>query len=196
VPPPAFESELNRSNLQKWAEQHPSIAKAKAETVQSQSRLDQKKSETWPQLYARISKPISSTVPGYTPEPTAFVGIRYSTSSGFSNHLQAQALATRVASAEEQVTAAINDLLHSLKTDQDEYFNAKYRIQSLEQAVRGSDLVLASYQRQFQAGKKSWQDLLNAVRESAQNEYALADARASMLGALYRVQIRAGLEVQ
>jgi adhesin transport system outer membrane protein len=56
--------------------------------------------------------------------------------------------------------------------------------------------VLVSYQRQFQASKKTWQDLLNAVRELAQNQYALADARASLQGAMYRLQIRTGQDIQ
>lgn len=196
VPPLVFESELSQINLEQWIWQHPAIAKAKAETAQSQSRLDQKQSETWPQIYARVSQPLSNSLPGYPTGPAAFLGVRYSSSAGFSNHLQAQALATRVASAEELVNAVANELRQSLQVDQDEYFNAKSRLRSLELAVQGSDLVLDSYQRQFQGGKKTWQDLLNAVRELAQNQYALADARASMLGAAYRVQIRAGLEIQ
>jgi len=56
--------------------------------------------------------------------------------------------------------------------------------------------VLDSYQRQFQAGRKSWLDLLNAVRELAQNQYALADAHAAMDAAMHRLQIRSGQDVQ
>ena len=59
-------------------------------------------------------------------------------------------------------------------------------------ASEGSEKVLESYQRQFQAGRKSWLDLLNAVRELAQNEYALADAKAGMVSAMNRLQIRMG----
>jgi adhesin transport system outer membrane protein len=66
----------------------------------------------------------------------------------------------------------------------------------LDQSVRGSDKVLESYQRQFQAGRKSWLDLLNAVRELAQNQYALADAKASMAAAMLRLQIRMGQDPQ
>lgn len=196
MPSPAFDAALHNMDWQSVVDRHPSIAKTKAEAVQSQTRLDQKKAEAWPQLYARISQPLSNLGPGYANGPTAFVGFRYSSSAGFSNQLQAQALATRVASAEELVAAAATDLKQTLRADQEEYFSAKSRIDALEKSVQGSDLVLISYQRQFQGGKKTWQDLLNAVRELAQNQYALADARASMVGAMHRLQIRAGWEVQ
>jgi adhesin transport system outer membrane protein len=194
--PKNFEQMLTGADWRAVIENHPAIGKAKAETAQSQARLEQKKAEAWPQLYARISQPLNNVAPGYTQGSTAFVGLRYTTSAGFANHLQAQALASRVASTEEMVQAAATDLRQTIVVDQNEYFNASSRIHALEQSVRGSDQVLASYQRQFQGGKKTWQDLLNAVRELAQNQYALADARASMQGAYYRIQIRTGQDVQ
>ena len=83
-----------------------------------------------------------------------------------------------------------------MQNEQEEFINARSRLVSLEKSVAGSDKVLESYQRQFQAGRKSWLDLLNAVRELAQNQYALADARASMVAAMNRLQIRAGQDVQ
>jgi adhesin transport system outer membrane protein len=79
-----------------------------------------------------------------------------------------------------------------LLSDQEELANTRRRITALEKSVTGSDLVLASYQRQFQAGRKTWQDLLNAARELAQNQYALVDAQAAMMGAMYRLQVRMG----
>jgi adhesin transport system outer membrane protein len=80
----------------------------------------------------------------------------------------------------------------TLQNDQEEFANAVSRIAALEKSVNSSALVMASYQRQFQAGRKQWQDLLNQVRELAQNQYALADAKASMVGSMVRLQIRMG----
>ena len=54
-------------------------------------------------------------------------------------------------------------------------------------------MVLASYERQFQANRKTWLDLLNQVRELAQNEYALVDAQASLVGSRLRLEINMGL---
>jgi adhesin transport system outer membrane protein len=196
VVPKNFEQMLAGTDWRAVIEKHPAIGKAKAETAQSQARLDQKKAEAWPQLYARISQPLNNVPHGYSLGPTTFVGFRFATSAGFANQLQAQALASRVASTEELIEAAATDLRQTFMVDQYEYVNAKARTHDLEQSVRGADQVLVSYQRQFQAGKKTWQDLLNAVRELAQNQYALADARASMQGAVHRLQIRTAQDVQ
>ena len=75
-----------------------------------------------------------------------------------------------------------------------EFVNARLRIAALEKSVISSARVLESYQRLFQAGRKQWQDLLNQVRELAQNQYALADAQAVMVGSMSRLQIRMGLD--
>jgi adhesin transport system outer membrane protein len=70
--------------------------------------------------------------------------------------------------------------------------NARLRMSAIQKAVEGSELVLASYKRQFEAGKKNWLDVLNAVRELAQNQYNQADTRGQLMGAMYRLQLRMG----
>ena len=99
-------------------------------------------------------------------------------------------MGTRIASAELSVDAAALELYQVLLSDREEYLNARHRIRALEKAVEGSELVLASYKRQFEASKKTWLDLLNAVRELAQNQYNQADAQATMEAAMNRLQLR------
>jgi adhesin transport system outer membrane protein len=59
--------------------------------------------------------------------------------------------------------------------------------------VQSSKKVLESYQSQFVAGRKSWQDVLNAVRELSVSQYAEKEARIGVAGAMRRIQARAGL---
>lgn len=178
------------------ASEHPVAAKARIEALQARLRLDAKKAEAYPQIYARLYKPIGDLP--YTQETatTTFLGLRYSPGAGFSTMAEAQAINTRIASAEQAVDAAMREMQQTLQNDREEFVNARARMAALEKSVSGSALVLESYQRQFQAGRKQWQDLLNAVRELAQNQYALADAQASMVGAMYRLQIRMGQDPQ
>ena len=196
TPAASFDKALQSTDWQFVVDQHPAMGRAKAEADLNQALLDQKRSEALPQLYARISQPLSKPPSGFESGPTAFVGLRYNSSAGFATHLQAQAQATRLAGSQEQIRTVATELLQTLQVEQNEYTNAKARIDSLQKSVDGGDKVLSSYQRQFQGGRKSWQDLLNAVRELAQNQYALADARASLQGAVYRLQIRTGQTLQ
>lgn len=188
----AFYNELLQTNWLHVSSEHPVAAKARIEVLQIKKRLDAKQAEAYPQVFVRVYKPIG-TIPSSTDtSTTAFLGMRYSPGAGFSNFAEAQAIGTRIASAEQAVEAAMREMQQTLQNDREEFVNARTRIAALEKSVASSDLVLESYQRQFQAGRKQWQDLLNQVRELAQNQYALADAQASMVGAMYRLQIRMG----
>ena len=181
-----------QADWHKVAAEHPSVLRAQFETEQAKSRFKAKQSEGWPQIYVRAFQPLGTLPTSTDTGLTTFIGLRYTPGAGLSNLLEAQALETRISSAELLVLTAHRDIQQTLLSDQEEWGNARKRIAALEKSVQGSDLVLASYQRQFQAGRKTWQDLLNAVRELAQNQYALVDAQAAMMGALYRLQVRTG----
>ena len=178
------------------ASEHPLAAKARLEVLQARHRLDAKNAEAYPEVFVRVYKPIGDVYYSTDTTPTTFLGMRYSPGAGFVTFAEAQALGTRIASATQAVETAMRETQQAFQNDREEFFNARARLTALEKSVSGSELVLESYQRQFQAGRKTWQDLLNQVRELAQNQYALADAQASMVGAMYRLQIRMGEELK
>ena len=65
----------------------------------------------------------------------------------------------------------------------------------LEMARRASDInaeVSESYARQFVIGRKSWVEVLNAVRESIQARYLVADARSQVAAAGLRLRALTG----
>lgn len=192
----SFTNAVNATDLQSVALKAPTVAKERAIMRQAQKKFDGKKSEAWPQIYVRTYKPLS-TIPGNTDTSmTTFVGMSYTPGAGLSTLAEAKALETRLTAAQFSVDLASLEMQQVLQTDREEYINARLRISALEKSVEGSELVLASYKRQFEAGKKSWLDLLNAVRELAQNQYNLADAKASMFGAMSRLQLRMGERLQ
>lgn len=178
------------------ASEHPVAARARIEVIQVRHRLEAKQAEAYPQLFVRVYKPVGVLPTTNDTSTTTFVGWRYSPGAGFANFAEAKAIGTRISSSEQSVEAAIREMQQTLQNDREEFINARARIAALERSVDSSALVLESYQRQFQAGRKQWQDLLNQVRELAQNQYALADAQASMVGSMHRLQIRMGQDPQ
>jgi adhesin transport system outer membrane protein len=190
----AFQRQLADTDWLLLASDHPVSAKARLEVLQMRRRLDAKQAEAYPQVYLRVYKPIGSSSSSGDTSTTAFLGLRYTLGAGFANLIEAQAIGTRIASSEQSVEAVIREMQQTLQNDREEFINARLRIAALEKSVASSSTVLESYQRQFQAGRKQWQDLLNQVRELAQNRYALADAQAVMVGSMSRLQIRMGLD--
>lgn len=189
----AFLDEILKTDWLYIANLSPSVAKARASVRQAQSRLDSKQAEAKPQLYVRSYKPMNVTPVSTDTSLTTFIGLSYTPGAGLSTVAEAQAMATRITSAEQSVESALLEMQQALQSDREEFVNARLRIQALEKSVEGSALVLDSYKRQFEAGRKSWLDLLNAVRELAQNQYAQADAQAQLVGAMQRLKLRMGL---
>jgi adhesin transport system outer membrane protein len=195
-PPPApglaqTEQTANQLAALDWfdvASRHPDVHKARQDAQVAKQRIDAKRAEQWPQVYLRLDQPIGST----NNNVTGFVGLRYTPGAGLATGVEAQALASRAASLEQSVDTAMRNVLEVLYADRDELATSRTRMLALDKSVQGSQAVLESYGRQFTAGRKTWQDLMNAVRELAQNKYNLVDAHASMVTAMYRLQIRNG----
>lgn len=186
----AMAEKLAQADLALAISEHPAVIKAALEARAAQSRRQAKHAERWPQLYARLDQPLA----GANTKSAAFVGLRYTPGAGFSTFAESQAQDSRAASIAQAVETARREALDLLRNDHDEFFSQRERAQALSSAVETSDKLLESYSRQFTAGRKTWQDLMNAVREVAQNHYALADAHAALLGAMHRLQIRLGHE--
>lgn len=188
--------ELEDQEFTELVNQHPAVMRAKAEEEVAKARYEGKAAERWPQIYLRMDQPVGNQASGVGTSSSEFVGIRYTPGAGFSTHLQASAYATRAKSAQENTETAVREVLEFFENDRDEILSAHHKASTLERAVLGSENVLASYLRQFQAGRKTWLDLLNAARELAQNEYALTDARSSLVAAYWKYRVRAQLPLE
>lgn len=163
----------------------PSVLRADEETRLGQERINIKAAESRPQVYARLDQAINGRR-----DTAAYVGVRYSPGAGFATFVEARALAARALALEQSAQAARIEARQSLDVDRDDMRDNGLRADSLYQAVQGAQRVFESYERQFTAGRKSWIDLMNTVREVAQNAYTLVDAHAAQAAALYRLQLR------
>lgn len=172
------------------ASHHPAVSKARAEARQIRNRLEAKEAEKWPEIYMRIDQSFGQIAGSGGTSMTAYAGLNYAAGAGLSNALEAQSIASRIASQDQVVETAQSEAYETLLAEQEEFKSAHSRNVALVNATTGAGLVLESYQRQFQAGRKTWQDLLNAVRELAQNEYALAETQATLIGAMRRLEVR------
>ncbi|RJY10074.1 TolC family protein [Aurantiacibacter aquimixticola] len=64
---------------------------------------------------------------------------------------------------------------------------AERRIEAGILAADAVEAIIASYQRQFIAGRRSWLDVMNAVREAANARLSESDARVGAAAATARI---------
>ncbi len=185
---------LRDRDLAAQARDSAAVKMARGDVAVMQAQLDARQAQRWPTAYLRVNKPLGDAYPGAGTDrgTSVFVGIRYTPGAGFATGVEADAIRERVAAAGQAVQAAYLEQREAMLGDVDQFMVAERQLAALQSAVTGARHVLDSYSRQFTAGRKSWIDLLNAVRELAQNQYALADSQAALSAALYRMQVRQG----
>ena len=187
--PERFAAEAQAFQGTDWAalaNRQPTVRRAEKELLAAQSRIETKRSELRPQLYARVDRGLGSG--GTT---AAFVGVRYSTGAGFAASSEVDALIARAASLEGARDAARLEVLQTMLNDANEIQENLQRYKSLVVSVESARQIHESYVRQFTAAKKSWLDVMNAMRELSQNEYALNDVQHNFFGLLKRLRVYA-----
>jgi adhesin transport system outer membrane protein len=88
--------------------------------------------------------------------------------------------------------AAVRDTRERVTLDWNEWTAARLRLENASESGAMSTEVFESYARQYVIGRKTWSDVLNAVREATQSQFALEDARAQAIAASLRLSAQSG----
>ena len=103
--------------------------------------------------------------------------------------LASQARAQSLMQSQE---AARRNVMESLQTQYQAFLSAKDKERSLVSAIEGAQIVVDSYGRQFIAGRKTWLEVLNAVRELSDYQRQLLEVQAQMVASFYKLQVDFG----
>lgn len=105
-----------------------------------------------------------------------------------------QAQRTAIEASDARILRAMADYADTERTVREELRRdyvlvraAERRIASGILAADASDEIIASYQRQFIAGRRSWLDVMNAVREAANARLSETEARVAAAAATARI---------
>ncbi len=173
-------------------EQHPSVRRARHETEVAQERLTQQRALAWPQLVLRYRRQITGTVTTGADRDQIGLALNYAPGAGFSSVARAGADAQRLVGFQLATEAIAQDLNEQVRVEWEGLRRDIDRQGVQRQAIASAREVLESYERQFVAGRKSWLDVLNALRDLTQSEIRLTQAQASATAGLYRLRLRSG----
>ena len=167
-----------------------SIQRMKHEAEVADEEAKEIRAQALPQVSLQAQRQIGNAylpgAPGYN-----MVGlvVQYAPGGGLSSIASSSAAFDRSRAATIQVDSIKRDLTDRLNADYNEYEFSQLKMESLKQSVNLTNDISASYDRQYLVGKKSWLDLMNAVRERAQPRQALADAQGSLLASSRRLLV-------
>lgn len=84
-------------------------------------------------------------------------------------------------SLQSDVQTQQRTVTEQVRSDFAQWVSAAQRSAMLASVVSASENVADSWSRQFSSGRKTWQEVMNAAREQAQNEVQLGDVQAQAL---------------
>lgn len=162
------------------------VRKAKLDAEAARHNLKLVQAQQWPQLSAQYNWQAF----GNTSSSLFSIGFTFAPGAGLSVFSQARAQAARTSGLQLIADQVAQDLSESLRVDWENLNRNLTRLEMLNLVVHSSRKVLESYERQFISGRKSWLDVLNALRELTQYEVSRADARAGAAASYYRLRWR------
>lgn len=118
--------------------------------------------------------------------------LKAQTDGGFSRFATADAAAQRVQARELQVAAGERQVRDQVFALLREYEAATSRLEGSVAASVAAQSVMESYMRQFTSGRRTWLDVMNAVRETTTAEIDALEARISGQSALIRIMLLSG----
>lgn len=168
----------------------PSIAKARALARIAEIDINLAKAALSPEIYLRAERQYGSfNLVNQSPQNRIFIGLSTAFGGGLSSLSsieRAQALNTAAMEDVQTQQLAVDE---QVQGDTILLRTAQQRRQGLLRAKESAIEVYASWERQFLAGRKQWQDLMNAAREQSQTELQLADAIGAQHLASWRLAV-------
>jgi outer membrane protein, adhesin transport system len=144
-----------------------------------------------PEVYFRVERQSGNLASAQSGGGTrAFVGMNSSLQAGLSGTSAVQAAQARQDAAKEDVQTQMRQLEERVRADHASLRAAQQRVAQLAVSRTLAAEVSSSWDRQFLGGRKQWQDVMNAVRELAQADAQLADAKVATFTALARLHVQ------
>ncbi len=169
---------------------NPTIKRYTYEAEASEAEAAEVRAAALPQVSFQIQRQTGNPyVPGARGYDLAGFVLQYAPGGGLSSFANASSASNRAKASAQMIETAKREISSSVNADFNEYEFSKLRFESLRNSASLSSLISDSYDRQYLAGRKSWLDLMNAVRERSQTMLALADAEASALLSSQKLQI-------
>lgn len=180
--------------LQRCLERNPSLQRAEAEIAAAEAEARRARAVVFPTIAARFeNRARTSLYPGTgLPDTRLTIGFTLATGSGLASLANVRAADGRIRAAQQARDALRQDVTTSLIGALETFASARKAVTGLRLNRTVQEQTAASYNRMFLAGKRSWLDLLNMVREQSSIERDLADAEIQLMVADYRLRIEAG----
>ena len=170
------------------------VAQRRAEVESARAQAVVRKAALFPKLALRFEHLTYPNNGGLTPssDSRTLLVLQFTPDAGLASYSGAQAAESRIESVRAQLASDENDARLRARANWAEYMSSGRQVAELEPQVAALDASMASFMRQFEAGRKSWLELLNTQREVVDARIALSRARTSHDQSALRLMVNTG----
>jgi adhesin transport system outer membrane protein len=161
----------------------PQLARLRAEVAVAEAEAKVTKAGIFPQVLGQLSH---NEITG----SRAGVVLRAQSGNGLSVLAAAESARARVQAAEFNISTAERDIRQAVQLDFVNNRSSRERAAAGAQAALTSGLVTESYKRQFITGRRTWLDVMNAVREDQNNKLQVASAEIAAMASNAHIWLR------
>ena len=176
--------------LQAAQAHNPNVIKLQAQARIAQAEIAEHKADLLPEVYLRAESQYGSyTYPNTPTQNRYFLGFSSRFGAGLSSLSQVSAAQARYTAALADIESTQLSLGEQIQADYAQATAGQQRLSALQASLDSADTIARAWNRQFVAGRKTWSDVMNAVRELAQIEAQIADAKSAQLLLTWRLAI-------
>lgn len=145
---------------------HPERQLAEAQIALQKATADRSKAALWPEVLAQYSRQITGQVVDPSDESTALIVLQYQTNNGLAGYRSYQAERERLAATQATLETATRTVEAEIAVARAQWLAAKSQMELQQLAAESAVDLIDSFLRQFEAGRKTWLEVLNAQREA------------------------------
>lgn len=183
-----FVQKFINSDNSVMADRHPSTQKILMQVDVAGADLAVIKSRNSPELYLR-GEVRRGNITGS--DHALYFGLNTSFGAGLSNFSAINGALARIEAVQNDVKAKRMEIVELIQNEVENLKSQSERILQLEKSIESNKNYLLSSERQFLAGRRSWQDVMNTAREEVQLRLQISDSQAQIWLAHHRLQILA-----
>jgi len=164
----------------------PVVRRGRFELDARKAEADLARASTSPEVYLRAEHTRGNLTSG---ETVVFLGVSSNFGPGLSDQSGVNSAVQRVEAKNAEIETRRREVADQVRADHLSAEASARRVQVLADSAELAQTVLVTWRRQFLAGRKTWQDLMNAAREKAQADVLVGESRAALWAAVQRLRI-------
>lgn len=194
IAPPLMSAWVQRQPVSLPADflaRHPAVRKAELDAAATADQIAVQKAQTWPKLVLSYQRRLGG-LPTDAQRSLWALDLNYTPGAGLASATLLDAEAARLEARLASIDALRQEKQEQVQLDWSTLKREVDRQPSLLATINSASDVLASFERLYFGGLRSWLEVLNALQELSQAELRLAQAGNATTLAYYRWRLRAG----